>query len=90
MPVEEELKLLLDGGWKKKNRETSMMLGVWRRKSREEKNLRVAASRLPESMHEAAHPHKIISLLTTRKQSCAEPKKLATIPMDAVEPHFIS
>ena len=36
--------------------ETSMMLGVWRRKSREEKNLPVAASRLPESMHEAAHP----------------------------------
>jgi len=56
MPVEEELKLLLHGVWKKKNRETSMMLGVWRRKSREEKNLPVAASRLPESMHEAAHP----------------------------------
>jgi len=26
MPVEEELKLLLHGVWKKKNRETSMML----------------------------------------------------------------
>jgi hypothetical protein len=39
-----ELNLLLDGVWKRKNGERSMMLGVVEKKSREERDLQVEAT----------------------------------------------
>jgi len=92
MPVEEELKLLLDGVWKKKEKTERqrwcLVCGEERVDRRKICQWRPAGYR--RVCTKPRIPRKTISLLTTQKQSCAEPKKLATIPMDAVEPHFIS
>ena len=73
MPAEEELNLLLDGVWKRKNRERSMMLGVVEKKEqRGERSAsgghwRACVHKKPRTGHEppAAASHAVLSSTPT-------------------------